>query len=200
MIVEQDDRRGAAARRLAEHFARMHDTGVERADREQRRAQDAALRVEQHDAEMLDGAVAELGQQQRGGVARRDDLRPVAAAADERAAPRFDRGDQLRGAGNADAGYLAEIVGRRAREAVQAVDRVEHRVREFEGASARRAVTEHDRQQLVVAERGDAGALQLLTRTIVRRDGLHRTSYLLYFHRNASPAGDRTPAAARRGL
>ena len=49
-----------------------------------------------------------------------------------------------------------------------------------------RALAEDDRQQLVVAERRGAHALQLLARSIVRRDGLHRTPYLLYFRPNAS--------------
>ena len=43
----------------------------------------------------------------------------------------------------------------------------------------------HDSQQLVVAERRGAHALQLLARAIVRRDALHRTPSLLYFRPDA---------------
>ena len=55
--------------------------------------------------------------------------------------------------------------------------RREHRVGQIERAGARRAVAEHDREQLVVAERAAPESLQLFTRSIVRRDGLHRTPY-----------------------
>ena len=48
-----------------------------------------------------------------------------------------------------------------------------------------RPLPEHDRHQLVVAERRRAEALQLLTRPIVRRDRLHRTPSLLYFRCDA---------------
>ena len=43
MVVEQHERRGAGAGRGAEHLARMDDARVERADRQQRRPQDAVL-------------------------------------------------------------------------------------------------------------------------------------------------------------
>ena len=44
----------AADGRFAEHFARMDDGGVERADRQDLDANDAMLRVEHDDAELFD--------------------------------------------------------------------------------------------------------------------------------------------------
>ena len=56
MIVEHDDRRRAAERRFAKHVARLDDRAVQRPDRDNRRPHHAVLRVEQHDAELLDAA------------------------------------------------------------------------------------------------------------------------------------------------
>ncbi len=60
MIVKQHNCRRPSPGGLAKHLTGMDDAGVERSDREQRRSQYAMLRVEQHDAEVLDRAVAEL--------------------------------------------------------------------------------------------------------------------------------------------
>ena len=60
VIVKQHERRRAGGRRRAEHLARMDDAGIERADRQHERPEHPVLRVEQHDAELLDRAVAIL--------------------------------------------------------------------------------------------------------------------------------------------
>ena len=77
MVVEQDDRRGAGSRRLAENLARVDDARVERADRNDDRPQDAVLRVEQDGAELLDRAIAIARQQQLGEHPRRRHLHPL---------------------------------------------------------------------------------------------------------------------------
>jgi len=53
MIVKYDDGRCATSRRLSEDLAGMHDAGIERPDRDDRRAGHAVLRVQQHDTELL---------------------------------------------------------------------------------------------------------------------------------------------------
>src|SRR5207302_10523983 len=58
-----------------------------------------------------------------------------------------------------------------------------HRLGQFERARPGHAVPKDDREQLVVPEAAGADALEFFTRSIVRRDDLHRTSFsrLLYF-------------------
>ena len=76
---------------------------VERADGQHRRPDEAVLRVEQHDAELLDGAGAELRQQVHGHFARRQELRAVGRLPQQRAPAEFDRREDLRGLRLADA-------------------------------------------------------------------------------------------------
>ena len=172
--MKQHQRRGARRRRLAEDLARMHDARVERADRQDRRAQDPMLRVEQQHAELLDRAVAVLRQQVLGHA-----LRTCAAAAGLRPTrvndrrPELDRREHLRGARGADPGHPLEARRGAARTSAAQPARGEHRVGQIQRAGVRAAVPEHDRQQLVVAERAGAEPLELFARPIVRRDGLH---------------------------
>ena len=128
MIVKQHDGRRAAERRFAEHVARLDDRRVQRADRHDRGAQDAMLRVEQHDAELL-GRPRSEGRQQ---------IRRPRRAGSEAASARSARGDSVRRPssraaticarlGATDAGDAREIVARRSRQAVQAAARGEQR-------------------------------------------------------------------------
>ena len=109
-------RRRTSARRLAKDLARMDDAGVERPDRQHRRPEHAVLGVEQHDAEVLDRAVAELRQQHLRQDARGRDLQALAAAANQRAAPHFDGRDDLRGSRRADPRNWTKLVVPGARE------------------------------------------------------------------------------------
>ena len=67
----------------------------------------------------------------------------------------------------------AQLVGRQARERVQSAGALEDAVGQFERAAFARAAAENDRHQFVVAERGDAEALQLLARPIVLGELFH---------------------------
>jgi len=60
--------------------------------------------------------------------------------------------------------------------AVQAAGRSEQRVRDRERVAAVAPAADHERDEFVVAERGRAVAQQLLARTIVGRQILHRTT------------------------
>jgi len=180
--VEEDDRRGARGRRGAKYFTRVDDAGVERADRNERRPQNAVLRVEQEDAEMLDGPRAELRHEHLGDVTRGADLHAFAPPAHQRATARLHRGNQLGRPRATDAGHAAKVVGRRAGQPMQSADGVEDRIRQVERAGPGHAMPEDDRKQLVVSQSRHSDALELLTRAIVRRNALHlRSSGLLYF-------------------
>ena len=135
MIMEQDERRRAGRGCGAEDLARMDDARVHGTDREQRRPDHPVLRVEQQDAELLDGARAEL--RRRGSAPHRwrcTDLRPFAARPDERAPSGFDGRDQLRRARGADTGHAAQLVRRGPGQSVQAAHRGQHRVGQLERA------------------------------------------------------------------
>src|SRR4029077_11197705 len=88
----------------------------------------------------------------------------------------------------ADARDAPQVIGARPRQPVQSADRVEHRVGQLEGAGPGNAVPQDDREQLVVAQPAHADALELFTRAIVRRNGLHRTSSCCYTFRSWSVA------------
>jgi hypothetical protein len=139
------------------------------------------LGVEQQDAELLDGLRPELGDQEQGRVAGRQDLDAFAARTDEGAPANLHRGHQLRGTRVADAGQAAQLVGRAAGEAVHAADHSQDGVRQLEGTGLRTAVAKHDGQQFVVTQTAGAEAIQLLTRAIVRRNCLHRPIWLLLY-------------------
>ena len=179
VIVEEDDGRGAGAGGGPEDFTRMDDTGVERPDGEQRRARDPVLGVEQQQPKVFDGQRAELRHEQLRGIDRREDLDPFAAGTHERAAPGFDRRQELCRPGAADPRHFAQIVGRRSRQSVQAADGREHRVGELQRTRPRVAVAQDDREKLVVAEPGRADTFELFTRPIMRRHGLHCRAVLL---------------------
>src|SRR3954449_70631 len=153
------------------------------------------LGVEQYDAELLDRAAAELWEEELRGIFREDDLRPFLQSADERAAPGFDRGNQLRGACRANARYSAQFIDRRPRKAVQAAYRDQNSVGEFERARPGGAMAEHDREQFVVAKTRRAKPLELLARAIALRNRLH------LFLRSRGPSGSplRPLLAAARG-
>jgi len=137
---------------------------------------------------MLDRKRAELRDEELRRVHGAEDLRTVPPRTDERAPAGLDRRHELGGAGPSDAGDAAQIIGRRPGESVQAAESSEYGVCEFQRAGARIAMAEHDREQLVVTQPGRPDALELLTRPIVRRYGLHRAlrsncggCVLLYF-------------------
>ena len=135
----------------------------------------AMLRVEQHDAELLDRPVAVLRQQQLRHRPRARDLHPLATGPRQRPPSQLDGRQHLRRPRRADSRHAASArragraPGRRCRRLVPA-PRSPGRAR-----SPRPAVPEHDRDQLVVAQRRRAEPLQLLARPIVRRNALHRT-------------------------
>ncbi len=87
----------------------------------------------------------------------------------QRATPELDRGHQLRRSRHPHPGDAAELVDARPRQPVDAAERGEHRPREVQGAGVARAVTEHDRDELVIGERRGPEAAQLLARPVGRR-------------------------------
>ena len=66
-----------------------------------------------------------------------------------------------------------EVANRRAGQAVQAAGAFEQLIRRLQGATAARPASEHDRHELVVAERGRTEALELFARPIVRCHFFH---------------------------
>ena len=172
----------AAARRRvkstsSEHLSRMNDAGVERADRQHERADDSMPRVEEQDAKLLHWSVTVLRQQEFSGGSCIHDLHTVACRPCQRPTPQLDGCKNLRRAGLPNPGDSAQVVVSRPDQTVRSVRRFEHRVGHVERAGARASMPEHDREQFVVAQSCSAETVQLLTWSIVQRDGLHRTPY-----------------------
>ncbi len=180
MIVEQHNRGSARRHRLPEHLARMDDAGVEGADGEHGTAEHAVFRVEEQDPELLDATIAILRQQKLGHDARARHLRSGAGRLRDRPAAQLDGGEELRGTRRADAVDPLQLVAAYTRQTRHTADRRKRVVGEIERAHTRLPLTEHDRDQLVVAERGRTETSELFTRSIVLGDGLHRTPSLLY--------------------
>ena len=178
MVVEENQRRRGRRRGGAKHLARMDNTGVERPDRQSRDTQNAMLGVEQKDAELLHRQRSELRNEEPRRVHGGQNLRPGLATPGQAAPADLDGGHQLRGSRHPDPGDAPQIIGRGTRQSIEPADRGECGVREFERAGPRIAVSQHDRQQLVVSETGHPQPFQLLPWTVVRRDGFH-ISYLL---------------------
>ena len=178
--MEQHHRGSAGCHGLPENLARMDDAGVERADREHGTPQDAVLGVEQQHAELFDAAIAELRQQVLGDDARARHLRARYRRLAYRPAAKLHRGENLRGPGRSDAADTGKVVERRARQAGDTAERRENAVGEIESARARPALTDNDRDELIVAERVRTAPRKLFTRSIVLGNGLHRTPSLLY--------------------
>ena len=166
--MKQHDRGGAGRGCLAKHLSRMHDAGVERADREHRRAQDAMLCVEQQHAELFDRLVAELRQQKLGDRARIPQLRPRLSCARERSASEPICGQHLRRSCGADPRELSQFPVPRPHEAVQSTRR-QQRIGQVERARAGPPVAEHDRQQFVVAQRGCAEAMRVVWGLVIAK-------------------------------
>ena len=180
VIVEEHDGGGPSRRGFPEDFPWMHDARVECADRKHCGPHDSMLRIEQHDSELLDSTIPVLDHEEFGHGARARHLQTLATAARDHAAAQFDGREHLRGACAADSSNVNEILQSRARESFRAADGGQQRVGEIEGARSGLSLTKHDRDEFVVAKRGRAKPRKLLTRTIVRRNGLHRTPSLLY--------------------
>jgi hypothetical protein len=131
-------------------------------------------RVEQQDAEALHLPRAELRHQVRRGVVGMHDLRPKLGAADERTAPQLDRRHHLCPFRRAQSDDAPELLAAHAGQPMYAAGGLEERVRDVERAPSARPVTDHNRDQLVVAERGRPDTVQFFARTIVRRKRFHR--------------------------
>ncbi len=174
MVVEQHDRGRAADDSLAVDGAGIRVACIEGPDRHQPGADDAMARVEQQHAEALHLPRAELRHQVRGGVARMDDLRPELGAADERSAPQLDRRHHLRPFRRTQSDDAPEVLPPHAGQPMHAAGGLEERVCDVERAPPARPMTDHNRDQLVVAERGRSDTVEFFARPIVRRKRFHR--------------------------
>ena len=174
--MEDDDGGGAAERRFTKDVARLDDRRVQRADRQQRRSQHAMLPVEQHHAEMLDGPRPERRHQVGGGLGRRVQRHARLRRAGQRPAPQLHGGQHLRRLRATDSRNAREIIAGRSREPMQPAALRQQPVGDRQRAGVAAPAAEHQRDELVVAERRCTVTQQLLARPIVER----HFSHLLY--------------------
>ena len=196
--MEQDDARCTRGRGFAEHFPGVHDAAVERAHRQHGGADEAVLRVEEHDAELFNRARAELRQQVHRDLAGREELRAVGRLPDERAPAEFDGRQHLRRLGFADARDPPQFAAGAGRQPVNAAGGVEHEVGEREGACTPRSGAEHQRDQFVVAECRHAKPAQLLPGPVPRRRRLHKRDSSAGLRAKASGVSEGDRARARQ--
>jgi len=158
------------------HIARLNNRGVERSGRHNRRPDHAVLRIEQHDTELLGRARPERRQQVGRGVARHSELHACARCVRERPSPKLESREHLRRLGRTNARNPRQLARGRSHEPVEPALRPQQFVGDAKRARARPATAEHERHQLVVAERRRAVAQQFLARAIVGRELSHRTT------------------------
>jgi hypothetical protein len=173
VIVEQDDRRGAAGHRLTKHVPRFHGGRLPASDAEQHRPNHPIADVEQNQAEMLDAARAEARGQVGRSIARGQELLPGSVGPKERTAAQLDRGKELNRADGPDSPNALQVIEHHPGQTVKPPERSQHGVGEIERALSPRPLAEDDRRELVVAERIGAQSPQLLPRTILGRETLH---------------------------
>ena len=131
------------------------------------------LRVEHHNAELLDWFGSKLRQQVRRDLARVAELHTCRRTTQQRAAPQLDRRKNLRGFGRAHAVESFEIVDTYTWNAMQSTGVFKNFVRERERIASPRAASNDNGNQLVVAEAGGTEPKQLFTWTIVDWQRLH---------------------------
>ena len=155
MVVEQHDRRGGrrgASRNTSRGWTTVR---VERADRDDLDPDDAVLRVEHHDAELLDRARRRIAATDRRrvwrGVSQPRPFDRCRATSVRR--PSSTAASDLRGARAADAGDAAQIADAARVSPCRPPACSSRRLASSSASRARDAAAEHERQQLVVAER-----------------------------------------------
>ena len=134
-------------------------------------------RIEEDDAELPHRARAVLRQQKSRHLMGGDELRPVRRCQLQRPAAELDACQQSRRQHRTDARARRELVSMYPRQAVHAAEGREQPIGDAQRARARGAVTNHNRQQLVVAERGCAGSFELFARSVVGRKVFHSSRF-----------------------
>ncbi len=137
VVVEHDDEGGADGDGLAKHVSGRRGAAVERAARDDPRGQAPVLRVEQHDAELLDGVGAELRHQPQRQIARRRELPPLVDVGHHGPAPQFERRQHLRGPRRPDAAHLAQLHFGQPQQAARSAAARQQRRRQLECAHRR---------------------------------------------------------------
>ena len=132
------------------------------------------LGVEHHDPELLNRTRPVLRQQVRRELTRRIQPRAVGMHTHQRPSAQFDRRQHLGRTGAADTRNALKIRCGGTRQPVQASALFEHGVGQLQHIASARAAAEHERDELVVAERRRTEPFEFFTRPIVRRDLFHR--------------------------
>ena len=153
VIVEQHHRRRGMLGRGAEHLARMHETRIERAERDHDGANHSMFRVEQQHAEALFPMPAVTGQEVGAHGGRRSELRARLARGAEGAATEFERRQQPGRARRSHARRAHQRLRRRAPESADVTGGLEYGRGDAEHVAGAHAAAEQHRDQLVVAER-----------------------------------------------
>ncbi len=173
MVVKRHHVRGRRQHRHPEQIARMRDARLHRAGRQDHAADHALLLVEQHRAKPLDAKPGIARRQVVDHIPGRQHLRPLSAIAEQRPPSEFHRRQQPRRPRLPDARDPAQLVDADPQQPLHFARRLDHVLRHDQRAARPRAGAEHQRDQLVVAERFGADPRQLLARPIHHRHRRH---------------------------
>src|SRR5262249_59099009 len=136
MIVEDDDRRGAAEGRFTKYFAGLYGRRVEAANRQHGCPENAVLRVEQYHTELFDRPRSEWREKIGRRVARSPQLDPRTWRVSQGPPTELHGRQHLRRLGGANSGDARQITASRSDEAVQPAARREQLVGDGQSVSS----------------------------------------------------------------
>ena len=134
------------------------------------------FRVEQNDPELLDRPRPKGGYQVPGGVVRRQQLDAGARRVRQCPAAQLERRKHLSGFGRSNACDPGQVGDCRSHQTMDATARAEKLIRQTQRPDIPEAAAQHQREQLVVAQRGGAVTKQFFSRSIVGRQVFHRAT------------------------
>ena len=152
----------------------MHHRGVERTHRDDRDSDHAVLRVEDDDPEPLHGTGTILRQEVRRELSGATELGSLCRCPHQRAAPELDGRKDLCGACAPDTSHATKLPGTNTRQTMQAAGALYEPVRHLEHVDMTGPAPKDEREELVVAESGDAQPFEFLAGPIVRQNSFHR--------------------------
>ena len=177
VVVEHDQRGGPGDESLAIDLARVRHACVKRAGGHEAHGNQPVPGVEQQYAKSLDRVRAKLRDEVGGNVPRSEKLWACRRRRKERAPPQLDCCLYPAGLHGTNPGQLTQPVAMEPSQTVCAACQGQDLVGHGQRARACGAVADQHRQQFVVTERPHTASLQLLSRTIVRRQVDHGRRY-----------------------
>ena len=153
MVVADDDRRGGDTNRRPKDLAWVHETRLQGPDADESRADDAVPRIEQQNVKLLAQGIAQEAVEVSRCVARRHELVANFRARSPDPPPDFDGREQACRKRGAEAADRLELGHFDLAEPGNAAAVAEHAPSSFCQWRAAHAVSDHERNEFVIAHR-----------------------------------------------